>query len=481
MSAIGKWNPLFPLKVNGIEIAIEHAALLHTGKVLFMSDEPYTLLWDPSDETSPHFDLLPNSATGLTANLVCSGHSFLSDGQLLMAGGGGLAAANALSDAWKFHPIDLKWKRTRSSMANKRWYPTCITLGDKSGRVLVAGGISSVLPRNMEIYDETTDSFLPVTLSRPGEKLFPQTYPGLNLLPGGQIFYTPVGFGDCRQIPNPFGQTEPSGYFKFTGPNAGQWIDTGVNIRTKGMQVILLQTSSPSVRILVVGGGDAAQSKTAQMISPIDPTPKWSPPYSLLEARIHPNVVLLPDNTVFICGGLTDQGPPLRGGRCELYDPSNNTVSEMAALNYPRHYHSIALLLPNGKVLAAGGSGDAGCGESLNNPIEVYSPPYLSKGPRPIIDNSPATVSLGSSFEIETPSAASISSVVLMRPMAVTHQTDTEQRRVPLFFSRPTYTKIKVTAPDGKPPIGALPRGYYMIFILNNLGVPSEARFILFS
>jgi hypothetical protein len=68
-----------------------------------------------------------------------------------------------------------------------------------------------------------------------------------------------------------------------------------------------------------------------------------------------------------------------------------------------------------------------------------------------------------------------------MRPMAVTHQTDTEQRRVPLFFSRPTYTKIKVTAPDGKPPIGALPRGYYMIFILNNLGVPSEARFILFS
>ena len=92
MSAIGKWDALFPLKVNGIEIAIEHAALLHTGKVLFMSDEPYTLLWDPSDETSPRFDLLPNSATGLTANLVCSGHSFLPDGQLLMAGGGGLAA-----------------------------------------------------------------------------------------------------------------------------------------------------------------------------------------------------------------------------------------------------------------------------------------------------------------------------------------------------------------------------------------------------
>ena len=68
-----------------------------------------------------------------------------------------------------------------------------------------------------------------------------------------------------------------------------------------------------------------------------------------------------------------------------------------------------------------------------------------------------------------------------MRPMAVTHQTDTEQRRVPLSFNKYTGTRIKVTAPDGKPPIGAFPRGYYMLFILNNLGVPSEARFILFS
>ena len=93
-----------------------------------------------------------------------------------------------------------------------------------------------------------------------------------------RFFYTPVGFGDCRQIPNPFGQTEPSGYFKFTGPNAGQWIDTGVNIRTKGMQVILLQMSFPSVRILVVGGGDSAQSKTAQMISPFRSYSKMESP-----------------------------------------------------------------------------------------------------------------------------------------------------------------------------------------------------------
>jgi hypothetical protein len=478
MSALGEWDALFPLEVNGIEIAIEHAALLHTGKVLFMSDEPYTLLWDPSDETRPQFNLLPNSATGLTANLVCGGHSFLSNGQLLWAGGGGLAAGNAIYDGWKFNPIDLKWKRTRSPMSSKRWYPTCVALGDKPGRVLVAGGIFAGEQR-MEIYNETTDSFSVFTVSAGEQKNFPQTYPGLNLLPGAEIFYTPVGFGDCRQIANPFGQTEPSGYLTFSGPNSGQWFDTGVNIRTKGMQVILLQTSQPYVRIMVVGGGDVAQSRTAQVISPLAPSPAWSQPSPLLEARIHPNVVLLPDNTIFICGGMTDRGAPFRGGRCELYNTSSNTISEMAALNYPRHYHSIALLLPNGKVLAAGGSRDEGCGESLNYPIEVYSPPYLFKGPRPTISASPATVSLGSSFEIETPNAANISSVILMRPMAVTHQTDTEQRHIPLTFNQSADTLLSITAPDGKPPIGALPRGYFMLFILNNVGVPSVARFVL--
>jgi hypothetical protein len=480
MSATGKWDALFPLEVNGIEIAIEHAALLRSGRVIFISDEPYTLLWDPSDETRPQFNLIPNSTSGLAANLVCGGHCFLSDGQLLWVGGGGLMAANAISDGWKFNPIDLKWKRTKSAMSSKRWYPTCVNLGGKPGRALVAGGIF-VGEQRMEIYDESTDSFSIVTVSAGQQKYFPQTYPGLNLLPGAQIFYTPVGFGDCNQTANPHPRTEPSGYFKFSGPNTGQWSDTGVNIRTKGMQVILLQTSEPSVRIMVVGGGNTAQSRTAQMISPLSASPSWGPPLPILEARIHPNLVLLPDNTVFICGGMTDQGAPFRGGRCELYNPSSNTSSEMAALNYPRHYHSIALLLPNGKVLAAGGSGDRGCGESLNYPIEVYSPPYLFKGPRPTIAKSPATISVRSTFEIETPDADSVSGVLLMRPMAVTHQTDTEQRRVPLTFNRSNDSVLSVTAPDGKPPIGALPRGYYMLFILNNVGVPSVARFILLS
>jgi hypothetical protein len=103
LSVIGKWDILYPLEVDGIKIAIEHAALLPTGKVLFIggdqSHEPYTLIWDPSNEGNRDFQLLSRSDTSLTANLICCRHCFLSNGHLLAVGGGGLGAGLAISEA----------------------------------------------------------------------------------------------------------------------------------------------------------------------------------------------------------------------------------------------------------------------------------------------------------------------------------------------------------------------------------------------
>jgi hypothetical protein len=505
LSVTGKWDILYPLQVGQYKLQIEHAALLPTGKVLFIgSDEPdqahntITLIWDPSKENNRDlaFQLLSASDTGLTANLICCGHCFLSNGHLLAVGGGGLNSGDAISEAWKFDPENLKWNKTTSQMAYRRWYPTSIALQDK--RVLVAGGVDgNILPEHMEIYNEIADTFSTVTVSGAvGEKVFPQFYPGLNLLPGGEIFYTPVGFRDCSQsvTEEPDRQVEPSGYFKFTGPNSGEWTNnTELNIRTKGMQVILIQDIDPFVRIMVIGGEpDTDESKTAQIINLSTLPPKLERTIDTNEARVHPNAVLLPDNTVFICGGMSSREFGPKGGRCELYNPTDGTISEMAPLNYPRHYHSIALLLPSGKVLAAGGSvnptriavrrpiRDEGCAESLaDNPIEVFSPPYLFKGQRPVITRiDPSAISLGSKFEIGV-SGDNITRVVLVRPMAITHQTDTEQRVIPLLFDTPGGNTLLATAPHGKPPIGVIPGGYYMLFILDDKGVPSEGRFIL--
>ena len=164
----------------------------------------------------------------------------------------------------------------------------------------------------------------------------------------------------------------------------------------------------------------------------------------------------------------------------------------MDEMNRPRHYHACALLLPSGKVMMAGGASPGGCSLSVENSVEVFSPPYLfnadgTPAARPVISQingeTPTSthapeVHHGETFTLETLEAASIAKVVLVRPMAVTHQTDSEQRVVQMTFYQSGSTEISATAPNGIHPHAMAPRGHYMLFILNSNGVPSEGKFI---
>jgi hypothetical protein len=71
-----------------------------------------------------------------------------------------------------------------------------------------------------------------------------------------------------------------------------------------------------------------------------------------------------------------------------------------------------------------------------------------------------------------------IQRVVLVRPAAVTHQTDSEQRVLPLSFQVNGADTIEATAPGGTGPNPIAPRGHYMLFILNQQGVPSVSKWI---
>ena len=94
-----------------------------------------------------------------------------------------------------------------------------------------------------------------------------------------------------------------------------------------------------------------------------------------------------------------------------------------------------------------------------------------------MITSAPAIFHHGSTFNLETPQADEIEKVVLVRPMAVTHQTDSEQRVAQMVFRR-SGTTLEVDAPNGHHP-HEVPRGYYMLFILNHGGVPSQGQFVL--
>jgi hypothetical protein len=502
----GEWTGPFSIPAGALDRPV-HGAVLHTGKVLFfgLPTGKDSWLWTPNGAAA--------GTVAATANkpgdsLFCAGHSFLSDGRLLVVGGGGDGTGPRHNHGWIFDPTPgvESWTRTAGDgtpgdgdMAYYRWYPTLVTMGDEPGRVLVVSGddTSGTDVRQMEMYMETSDRFeLVWGPGGPGdtssEHSFPQIYPGLNLLPGGEVFYSPTGWhtGGCTGAAD-YPPAKPSGFFEFhstSPPVKASWTDIGTQDaaaedaidRVKGMSVLLLQPAYPFVQAMVVGGGkDPESATTFQMINLATLVPKWGPPVAIPDglARVNVNLVALPNGTVFVSGGRPLAGTPANGGACWIYDPVAMTWQECDTVANRRAYHSVAMLLPDGRVATAGNECPA------DTTYEIFSPPYLfasdgSLATRPQITSLPGQVHHGHDFAIDTPAPSTIAKVVLVRPMAVTHQTDSEQRVVQLSFHVSGATQLTATAPNGWHPHAIAPRGWYMVFLIDQQGVPSVGQFM---
>jgi hypothetical protein len=161
----------------------------------------------------------------------------------------------------------------------------------------------------------------------------------------------------------------------------------------------------------------------------------------------------------------------------EMYNPDTEAWSTMASMQIRRLYHSTALLLPDGRVLSAGSGFPPGPGEVNQPNYEIYSPPYLFKGPRPTITAAPSEVALNTNFFITTPDAASISKVTMIRLGSVTHAFNQNQRLTELIF-RPQAGGLEVQFPGGA---NITPSGHYMLFLVNSNGVPSVASIVKIS
>ena len=211
----------------------------------------------------------------------------------------------------------------------------------------------------------------------------------------------------------------------------------------------------------------------AEVIDFSDSTPAWRLVASLNQARAWADLVLLPDGDVLAIGGATGSGWENECAvySAEIWDPNTETFTTVASGARPRMYHSTAALLPDGRVLVGGGENTQ---EVKERNYEYYSPPYLFKGARPTITSAPAAIAFGATFTVASPGSASIASVALMRPSAVTHATNMSQGFVPLTFQDNGGT-LEITAPSDT---GSTPPGYYMLFLVNTAGVPSIAEFV---
>ena len=470
---MGSWQ----VRVEQAPILPVHAALLHTGKVLFIagsgndpsntSDQALSqgdAVWDPTAGTFSR-PTVPASASGHPPDLFCVGQSFRPDGQLMIAGGTlRYDPFYGLSTALYFNPTNQQWA-FRPSMHNGRWYPTLLTLG--SGRIFALGGNGTNGADNQqpEIY---SPSFSTGWDAFPATSDFPD-YSHLVLLANGRLFFSGGCMGGNNGV-SPRTLTLPS---SFSTPITETPVPGLANADASDQATTVLLPPAQSQRVMLLGGGSSGMAVNRVAIADFTAaSPSYSTAPSLQYARMHLGAVLLPDRTVFVCNGSQmSENVSTSVLPAEIYDPVANTWTTVETPTVPRVYHSVALLLPDGRVLTAGGNPAR---QSNELRLEIYSPTYMTR-PRPVIQNAPTSAKYGRTLTIQTPQAGSIKWASFIRPSANTHSLDTEQRLVDLPIQSRTSSSITVSVTNNH---NLAPAGYYMLFLTDTANTPSTASWV---
>ena len=454
----GAWSPVHNLGFIPI-----HLHLLPNRKLFLLQDDnaPYPER-GPGHVVAYIVDLPINGDPGARVrvdnteiNLFCSGHAFLPDGRLLFTGGH-IAQNVGDSGTTIFDWRNSSWETNVSlPAAYARWYGTAITLG--SGEILTVAGYlgegTSQPNRLPQVWSSTTQFRNLTNAQRTVEN-----YPSLFTAPDGRVFRA--------------GPEQQSLWLKTSG--SGGW-SSGPSRRFGRRKYGPCAMYAPG-QIIAIGGGlmtAGDPTNTAEIINLNAASPAWQYTGEMRFARRHANAVVLPDGTVLVVGG-TSRGVNVAAGRVlipELWNPATGQWASLAAMRTPRLYHSTAMLLPDGRVIAGGG-GRGSSGLSYPN-CEIFSPPYLFKGTRPSI-SAPGTLDYGTSFPLTSAQAATIASVCLIRLGSVTHTFNMNQRRVPLSFTRDTGS-LSVAVPTNR---SNLPPGHYMLFAVSTAGVPSVAPIV---
>jgi hypothetical protein len=362
-------------------------------------------------------------------------------------------------------------------MALGRWYPTVTMLAD--GRMVTVAGRDSTsrVVTVPEIWEGGT------WVRLPGAAFTFPYYPRQFLAPNGKIFYAGERI-QARWLD--VDATTANGRGKWTSGAALKHL--WAYNRDYG-SAAMYETG----KILVVGGGGYTGWSTPDPKSPL-PTataetidlngtaPTWKSTDPMQFRRRHLNATILPDGQVLVTGGTSSGGFNELAGAvhaAELWNPATGHWSTLASNAVDRVYHSVSLLLPDATVLH-GASGDANLpGGTTPYPAqrnhEIFRPPYLFKGARPVITSlSQTTVGYGHVLTVNTSYAQQITEVRWIRLGSVTHAFDFGQRANTLTFTR-TASAVKVKTPANAK---TAPPGYYLLFVLNRNGVPSAGSMV---
>ncbi|MFF9157781.1 galactose oxidase-like domain-containing protein [Streptomyces sp. NPDC014846] len=466
-----------------------HSVVLNNGKVLLIagsgnSEENFnagtftSAVYDPAKGT---YKVVPTPK-----DMFCAGHVQLQDGRVLVMSGNkaypvaGGHGYEGFKDSYVFDPKTETYSRT-NDLNDGHWYPSATELGN--GDVISFGGLreDSTGSVTAELWSDKDQQWQPLwkvnqTWSYWG------LYPAMILMQDGRLFYSGS---------HVFGNNIPgtgSAVYDY-GANTVTQIPGLRNKDQRDQSASVLLPPAQDQKVLTLGGGNIDSNPDANRLTDVIDLKRADPAYVAgpqlpqgtvdlgngkvaetgTQGKMYVSAVLLPDGKVLETGGaLHNRADPVY--ESSLYDPAGNTFDPVAADPQSRGYHSSAFLLPDGRVMATGDNPGNG---TWNHNVSIYTPPYLYRGTRPTITsviNQEWKYGDTQRITVDRP----VAKAELIRPAAVTHSSDPNQRFVdlPLSVSGNNVDLNVTNNPNLAPP------GWYMLFAVDANGVPSVARWV---
>lgn len=532
-AAFGEWDGPWQLPMSPYLKEIAHASVLpnESGRVIFwtridqcdntLNFRPTeTWLWDPSNPgVVPPPILVPNDPY---TDMFCAGTTFDSNGNLVVAGGhdAGIecstqayGTAYGIANSFRFvhepgkAPENEHWEAL-GTMSRQRWYPTALALAD--GSILVSGHFdlpAGAGPKTVEAFDRWTSDAGWSTTPLPNKTIklssgacsdsllvitdYPRTFV---LAHSGEVMIA----SGVNSLTAFLRQNDPS-----CSVDSWRWrVNTLPGSRMVGreggnaVQYVLPDETLPGVVhdvVYVIAGAvhDAtclpAPFITATVDKMVDP--EWTKSWDTSTPDMHLsrsdcNSVVLLDGSILTIGGYGDMVNSTCTSRLkpEMYRPPELFADSkgwafMAPQTHERRYHSVAGLLPDGRVFSAGGD-EPGVS---HHSIEIYSPPYMAHGQRPVVSTLSTTDWSWNhpvKLKVSLAPGASVARVALLRPGSITHAFDMNQRYIQLRLTgNPVGANPTITVQSPKD-WNVAPPGYYFVTVIDTEGRPSPARLV---